>query len=328
MTAGRPFRRNAFAITWLLATAAASPTSAQVKDTAAATELFEKGRSAMKQQDFATACAAFADSQRFDAKVGTLLNLADCEEHMSRFVSARAHWQQAADLAHAVGDARENVARQRFMALDPRVAKLSVRLAPSAPPGAMVRRDDVDLGAGSLGVALPADPGIHTIQVSAPGFADSTTTVRLGEGEVQDVVVSPGLKIPAPPPPPPPVADSGGQSSSSTRKVIAVVAFGAGLAGGAVVGTYFGLNAKKANDASFANDGCNSANACNTVGLAQRNQALLDGNISTIAFIAGGALAAAGFVLWITAPSPAAAPTGPSSALILGPSGVTLEGGF
>ena len=327
MTLRRPSRRYALAVTLLLSTSAAAPAAAQAKDTAAATELFEKGRAAMKQQDYPTACAAFADSQRFDAKVGTLLNLADCEERLSRLISARAHWQQAANLAHAMGDARENVARQRFMALDPHVAKLAVRLAANAPPGCTVHRDDVDLGEGSLAVALPADPGPHSIRVSAPGYEDATTSLILREGEVQEVVVSPGAKIVVLPPPAP-AAPPTPQASGSGRKVLAVVTASVGVVGGAVVGTYFGLSARQANDASFVNDGCNAANSCNQAGLAQRNFALRDGNISTIAFIAGGALLATGVVLWLTAPSRSPESSRSSSALILLPGGVAVRGGF
>jgi hypothetical protein len=324
----RAHRSKSLALTLLLATSLAHPAAAQSRDTAAATELFEKGRSAMKQQDYATACAAFADSQRFDAKVGTLLNLADCEERLSRLISARAHWQQAADLAHAVGDARENVARQRFMALDPRVAKLAVRLSPSAPAGAVVRRDEVELGAGSLGVALPADPGTHTIVVSAPGYDDATTKLTLGEGEVQEVVVGPGAKVASPVPPQPVVAAPPPTRPGSTQRVIGVVAASVGVAAGVAVGTYFGLTARKTNDSSYANDGCNAANMCNQAGLAERSDAVHDGNISTIAFIAGGVLAAAGVVLWLTAPSGSGEASGPSSGLILLPGGVAVRGGF
>jgi hypothetical protein len=325
-SSGRRYRIESLVLTLSLATSMAHPAAAQSRDTAAATELFEKGRSAMKQQDYASACAAFADSQRFDAKVGTLLNLADCEERLSRLISARAHWQQAADLAHAVGDARENVARQRFMALDPRVAKLAVRLSPSAPAGAVVRRDEVELGAGSLGVALPADPGTHTIVVAAPGYDDATTKLTLGEGEVQEVVVGPGAKIAAPAPPvvaPPPSARPG-----STQRVVGVVVASAGVAAGVALGTYFGLTARRDNDASYVNDGCNAANACNQAGLAERSDAVHDGNISTIAFLAGGVLLAAGIVLWLTAPSGSSEASVPSTGFVFLPGGVAVRGGF
>ena len=325
MTLARfPVGVGALAVSLTLCAAAPRARAQTNKDAAAATELFDKGRQAMKQLDYATACAAFADSQRFDAKVGTLLNLADCEEHISRLVSARAHWQQAADLAHALGDPRETVARQRFTALDPRVAKLGVRLSPQAPPGSVVRRDDVELGAGSLGVLLPADPGVHLVAVSAKGYADASTQVTLGEGDVQEVVVAPGAKL-APVPVAAPAVAPEAPSTWTGRKTLGVAMLGVGVVGGAVVGTLFGISAKSANDRSKTNDDCSPANLCNMTGLDARNQAVLDGNVSTVAFAAGGAIAIAGLIVWLTSPSPKESAT---FAMEMGPGGAIVRGVF
>jgi hypothetical protein len=311
----------------LLVTSVAPQARAEARDTAAATELFSKGRAAMKQQDFATACAAFADSQRFDPKVGTLLNLADCEEHLGHLVSARSHWQQAIDLAHSGSDSRESIARQRFGAVDPRVAKLSVKLAPDAPADAAVKRDDVDLGPGSLGVALPVDPGAHIIVVTADGYDGKTTTVSLTDGEVSEILVGPGAKHPPPPPPPPPAAPGPPPSSWSTQKTLAIVSTGLAAAGVAV-GTTFGFMAKSANSASLANGACDANNGCLPAGLSNRDDAVRDGNVSTIAFVAGGAFLATGVVLWIIAPSRSHAEARPSASMWTVPGGAVLGGLF
>ncbi len=286
---------------------------AQKRDPAGATELFERGRAAIKQQDFATACSDFGESQRLDPKVGTLLNLADCEEHLGRLVSARAHWQEAVDMARSVGDAREAFAQKRLVALDPRVAKLTVRLAPSAPSSTVVRRDDVALGPASLGVELPVDPGDHLVVASAPGCQDATSTTRLSEGQVAQIVVtldcatqaapvtspasktSPAPKEEAPPPPP---------STWSTQKTLAVAALGVGVAGVAV-GSVFGLMAKTAlhdSNLSSTTTGCDATNACGAQGLGSRDDAKRDATISTIAFAVGAAGLVGGAVLWLTAP--------------------------
>jgi hypothetical protein len=305
----------------------AAPLRAENRDAAAATELFSKGRAAMKQQDFVTACAAFADSERFDPKVGTLLNLADCEEKIGHLVSARSHWQQAMDLAHAGGDTRESVARQRFAAVDPRVAKLSVKLAPDAPLGATVKRDDVDLGPGSLGVALPLDPGAHVVVVTAVGYESKTTTVSLADGQVSELVVGPGAKQLPPPPPPPPSAPVPPRSSWSTTKTLAVVS--AGLAAGSIgVGTAFGLMAKSANDASLAGGACDANNGCNAAGLSSRDDAVRDGNISTIAFVASGAFLAASVVLFLVKPSGSQSEAPPKTDVLALPGGALLRGTF
>src|SRR5262249_28128489 len=80
----------------------------------------------------------------------------------------------------------------------------------------------------------------------------------------------------------------------------AVVAFVA-AAIGAGVGTAFGLaSLSKHNDASGH---CNG-NACDATGVQLRSDARRAGDISTVAFLAGGAALVGGGVLWVTAPPP------------------------
>ena len=64
---------------------------AEPRDPAAAEWLFREGRALMKKGDFAPACAKLAESQRLDPAVGTLMNLAECEERIGRTASA---WQR------------------------------------------------------------------------------------------------------------------------------------------------------------------------------------------------------------------------------------------
>jgi hypothetical protein len=47
---------------------------------------------------------------------------------------------------------------------------------------------------------------------------------------------------------------------------------------------------------------CDASNACDDEGLTLRHDAVTRGTLSTIAFAAGGVLAATGIVLWVTAP--------------------------
>ena len=84
---------------------------AQVVDAAAADALFQKGREAADKGDFATAAAKFAESQRLDPAPGTLLNLADCEEHLGQTASAWEHYKRAAETMNA-GDDRIPYAKQ------------------------------------------------------------------------------------------------------------------------------------------------------------------------------------------------------------------------
>jgi hypothetical protein len=285
-----------------------SSARAQSADPAAAMELFRQGRDAMKAGDFATACPRFAESLRLDEKVGTALNLAECEEHQGQLASARAHAQRAIDLALAGHDDRLALAQERFAALDRRVPRLTVTLAPGAPPDALVRRDTVPLGPGSLGSALPVDPGAHVVVVSAPGFESKTFPVQLVEGQTSQLEVTPGAPLPQPapepppaprpapvPPPPEPVGPTG-----SGMRTWGWIAGGVGVAG-AAAGSVLGLMAISKNNQSKQT--CDAENVCDQGGKDERDTARALGDASTVAFVVGGAGIATSIVLLLTSPS-------------------------
>src|SRR5579871_2746595 len=78
-----------------LAALSATPARADERDPTAAESLFRSARAAVDRGDYATACPQFAESQRLDPAPGTLMNLADCEEHLGRVASAWEHFVQA-----------------------------------------------------------------------------------------------------------------------------------------------------------------------------------------------------------------------------------------
>jgi len=139
----------------------------------------------------------FAESARLDAKVGTFLNLLECEERLGRISSARQNAQRAIDLAKAQGDDRLGLARDRFAALDRRAPRLTARLVSSAPTGAHVSRDNVDVGPGSLGTPLPVEPGEHVIVVQATNRSDRSFRVTMAEGETKTIDVDVGAEVPS-----------------------------------------------------------------------------------------------------------------------------------
>src|SRR5271167_4491541 len=96
-------------------------------DPAAAESLFRDAKAAEQRGDFKTACAQFAESQRLDPAAGTLLNEADCEEHLGTVATAWGHFVEARDQLPK-GDDRLPYAQQRATALEKRVPHLVVRL--------------------------------------------------------------------------------------------------------------------------------------------------------------------------------------------------------
>jgi len=64
----------------------------------------------MEAGQLADACAPFAEIQRLSTAVGTLLNLADCEEKLSQTASAWAEFRSAAGQSEREGIARDRAA--------------------------------------------------------------------------------------------------------------------------------------------------------------------------------------------------------------------------
>src|SRR3989442_15930933 len=70
---------------------------ARAGDAPTAEALFRAGRAASKRGDTKVACERFSESYRLDAAVGTLLNLAACEEALHRLVDAWKSYQHVAE---------------------------------------------------------------------------------------------------------------------------------------------------------------------------------------------------------------------------------------
>ncbi len=92
-------------------------------DPAVADALFRKGREAAEKGDWATACPKFAESQRLDPAPGTLLNLADCEEHTGQLATSYEHFKTAVETM-APNDDRIPFAKQHMAAVEKKVPHL------------------------------------------------------------------------------------------------------------------------------------------------------------------------------------------------------------
>src|SRR5262245_9051827 len=108
----------------LLSTLAATHGFAQPAE-AASEALFRAGRDAMQHGDARTACAKFRESYRLDRALGTLLNIAVCEEALGELSAA---WQHHQSVIHELpeGDDRVVIAHQHLMQLDARLPRVTV----------------------------------------------------------------------------------------------------------------------------------------------------------------------------------------------------------
>jgi hypothetical protein len=175
-------RRFAFVATGVAVCLTAAIGLADTRDPAAAEALFRAGREHAKAGDWANACPKFLESNRLDFALGTLMNLAACEEHVGKVATAWGRYREVLD-SLPPGDDRRPFVAESVARLERLVPRLRVFLAVSALKGTIVTRDEVDLGEASIGADLPVDPGEHSIAVAAPGRFTRRYVVTVAAGQ-------------------------------------------------------------------------------------------------------------------------------------------------
>jgi hypothetical protein len=305
-------------LAWSFACAVAcAAQGAHAADDAAAAALFDRGLADMEAGRFDKGCPALAESYELDPRPGTLFTLAECEAAWGKVASATTHyddylgWFDRMTPAEQVRQReREQRARDKKAALAGRVPRLTIQLAPTAPAGTEVRRDGLVLGAASLGVALPVDPGKHVVGAQAPGGRTERIEVVVAEAEDKSVEIGGGLS--APPAPPEERPEEAGMSAWR------IGAFSSGAVGiaGVLIGTITG--ALVLAEKSVIEDHCNEDAFCDAEGLEAADRAQPLGIASTVTFSVGLAGLATGTVLLLTEP---ATPAPRASGLFVGAGG-------
>jgi hypothetical protein len=303
-------RRLCLAVVVAVAAHPAVARAQTATDQPTAEALFAEGRRLLAEGKYADACPKFAESQRLDPAIGTLLNLGDCHEKIGQTASAWARFREAAEIAHRAGDAaREKVSKRRAAALEERLSKLTITVPmASNAPGLEVQRDGVTMGRAVWGTAAPVDPGSHRIEATAPGRKPWSTTVTVDAAHRSITVAIPALaaapaEAHAPSQAAPAALSPSAKETSALRghgqRVAAVVIASTGVAA-VGVGSVFGVLASSKKDESEIY--CHK-NLCSQRGVDLRDQALTSATVSTVAFVAGAAALAGGAALWFTAPS-------------------------
>jgi hypothetical protein len=293
-----------------LAALAMGPTAARAQNSALAEGLFREGKKLLEQRRFDEACPKFKEAARLDLSSGVELALGICFEGQGRLASAWGAYLSAASLAHHDRRSdREDVAKARAMALEPKLshATINVAIATAGLPGLVVRQDDVVLESPAW-ANVPVDIGTHRIDATAPGkkpfsrvyiVSANGDSLTVGVPELEDVpapLPAPALAAPltqaAPTPPPPP---------RGTIRTVGFVTGGAGL-GALVAGSVFG--AVTLSDAAAVHRVCPSnTTKCASASIRSENstaETLAD--VSTTLFIVGGVALATGALLVLANP--------------------------
>lgn len=226
----------------------------------------------------------------------------------------------------AVQEQAKTDAAKELEQLRPRIPNLVVRVEGGAE--VTVSLDGSDVPASLLGEDRPINPGVHQL-IAKRGNAQKTDDIDIAEGERKEVTLR--FDAPAKPPTAPALLapPSRPRESSGGSRTLAFVALGLGGAGlvlGGVTGA-LALSKKSSLDDDTEhcrNDQCEYA-VEDDVGSLRTFR-----TISTVGFLAGGALAATGVVLLLTRPGPSS--TGQRAraqlGLSLGPSSVQMRGTF
>ena len=295
----------------LLLYAASAHAEPSTQERAVASRLYDDASSLLAAGQTAQACPKYAESERLDPQLGTLLHLGECYAKLGKTASAWTSFKEAADIAAERKDRREVKIRERITDLEKTLSNLVIVVDASEPAGLELRQDGELVGRAGWGTPIPSDPGEHKISATAPGAKPrevvttvaangQTTTVRLPAIELLPAAAAPAADAGAP---------SAGTSAAATpadsqawfathRKVVAGVVGGVGLAG-IGVGAAFGLMAKSTYDKSQPH--CTD-NHCDPSGHDYRQSAFGKALVSDVAFGVGAAALVGGAVLWLTAP--------------------------
>jgi tetratricopeptide (TPR) repeat protein len=279
---------------------------------AAAQMLFDEGKALLSAGKYGDACPKFAESHRLAPNGGTLSNLAECLELQGRLASA---WLRYKELAARANAAKQSGAEKRALekaaALEAKLPRLTIAVTARETPGLEVLRDGVRVDRAEWDLAVPVDPGPHKVEARAPGHRDFSDSVSApAERTLLTVKVPELAESPAEPAAPlsPPVAapaapreQAPAPSGGNMQRTIGLAAAGLGLVATGV-GIVFGVQAKSKNDEALEPDNCPSAQRCHARGLELTDDAKSASTLSTIGFVAGGALLAGGAVLFFTAP--------------------------
>src|SRR5215468_5554712 len=157
-----------------------------------ADQLFAEAR-ALRSSNLGEACKKFDESLRYNpAAIGTLLNVALCDEELGRVASAVARFIEARDHAREQGLPKHLRAAENHLAvLVPQVPHLAIRLTQQLPE-TKVLIDDHVYALAALG-DIPIDPGEHVVVVSAPDRLPHRATLVIGPAEHKAIVIPPLL---------------------------------------------------------------------------------------------------------------------------------------
>jgi hypothetical protein len=294
-------------------------------DRTQARELGRKGADALDEKNFDAALDLFQRANALYHAPTLTLGLARALAGTGKIVAALEVYER---LAREGAGPSPSAVSLRAVADGEREARpLQARIAHAlfkvAPVGASVVVDGKPVPRAGLEAERPIDPGHHEAEATSPGYLRRQVSFDVPEGGhttvtlVLDAAPAPLVAVA---PPPPDLAVPAPRAPSAQRTIgAALLGVGAaGLVAGAVAG-----GVAVAENGALAG-ACGKDHVCPPGESGTLSAYRAAGTASTVALVAGGALAGVGLVVFLTAPHRA----GPSLQARLSLQGTALQGSF
>ena len=277
--------RNAALVVALLGARAFAETDIEQAD-----KLFAEGI-ALRDTNRQQSCDKFRQSLAKNPQaIGTLLNVALCDEQFGQIASAVKLFSEARDRAKE-GNLPEYLAeaQKHIDALTPELPHVSIRFA-EKPPGTRVLLGERIVSDAELGGEIAVDPGELTIVVSAPGRVSYETKMMINKREKKPIEV-PALKKAV--------------TVKSARRTIGLITAATGAAA-LGTGIVLGLVARSNYNKLFDDGRCrripDEPSVCTPDAQPKAERALTIGTTGTVVGVIGAVALGVGAYLWLSAP--------------------------
>jgi hypothetical protein len=218
------------------------------KELSKARALFQRAIELEQAGNYTQALEQFRDVGQVRMTPQVRFHIASCEEKLGRLVTALGGYELALADAETVGEDFKNEVDTAVTRLRASIPKLVIQRG-TGGEAAEIELDGVALGASSVGVPVPLDPGPHSVNAKAPGFEPFSQTVTIAENEQKTV----DIELTAEPQP-----ETAGPAGSGTqtvdlngkpnKKLIPYIIGGVGVASLIGSGVLFGLRQSTLSD--------------------------------------------------------------------------------
>jgi hypothetical protein len=300
------FRRYSVGAAVAIAALGAAPT-ASADPESEAKDLFARGRDLRAAGDCASAVPLFRTAYKvYPNGLGSLRNVAECEEKIGHFASSRRAWL---DIKRALVtmaqdpkyDGWEKDAQDAATRLQPKVATVYVDVTLKTPQsegpaneksGVTLLVNGENLGAALVGTPLERDPGTYRLRAEAQYAQPAETEVRLAAGDTKHVALR---IVQTPPATPGEMVDTG--KGKRTAGIVLIGVGAAALIGSGV--TFLLRNGAK----SDLDEECPNHDRCDPARRGDVNDTIDKGKLmstlTTVLFPVGLVAGAAGVGLFV-----------------------------